>query len=208
MRRVFLAVGAVSAVTPVQKVITMIEEMAAKGKTEKHDESVAFSAFSQWCKDVSAEKKNNISNASAAIEQNSAKIAKAEADAAALGRSITDLEAQIGTFNTEHDDAKALRAKENKDFRATQTDYEESIDALGRAKGILKSQSHDRKQAETALIQVSSLSTLSSSQKEQIAALLQKSKQDPDFLSRSAPEANAYEFQSGGIVGMFETLES
>jgi len=210
MRRLvgFLSVGAVSAVTPVQKVIQMLTDMAAQGKKEKHEESVAFSAFNQWCGDVSAEKKNNIEQASAAIEQNTAKIAKAEADAAALGRSIAALEAQIGQFNQEHSDAKAIRDKEHSDFLAQQTDYEESIDALGRAKQILKQQNFDRKQAEAALIQVSNLAQISSKHKKQILSLLQISKDDPDFLSRSAPEANAYEFQSGGVIAMFETLES
>lgn len=31
---------------------------------------------------------------------------------------------------------------------------------------------------------------------------------DDDFLSRSAPDANAYEFQSGGIVDLLKKLET
>jgi len=40
-------VGSVAAVTPVQKVIQMLEEMAAKGKEEIQKEKIAFSKFNQ-----------------------------------------------------------------------------------------------------------------------------------------------------------------
>jgi hypothetical protein len=82
--RVVFALGAVAAsaasvkVTPVQKVIQMMEDMVAAGKKEKHAEAVRFSAFEQWCGDVSAEKKHSIEEASMAIEQSEATIAKAE----------------------------------------------------------------------------------------------------------------------------------
>ena len=43
-------------VTPIQKVIEMMQEMVAKGKQEKHDEMVAFSTFSEFCKGTMDEK--------------------------------------------------------------------------------------------------------------------------------------------------------
>jgi len=36
-------------VTPIQKVLTLMEEMKAKAISAKNDEEVKFSAFSTWC---------------------------------------------------------------------------------------------------------------------------------------------------------------
>jgi hypothetical protein len=42
-------VEARSEVTPVQKVLQLMEGMLAKGKQEKHDEQVQFAAYKQFC---------------------------------------------------------------------------------------------------------------------------------------------------------------
>jgi len=39
-------------VTPIQKVLEMLGEMAAKGKKEKNTEEVEFSAYKTWCEDI------------------------------------------------------------------------------------------------------------------------------------------------------------
>jgi len=198
------AIGAASAaqVTPVQKVIEMLSDMAAKGKKEKHEESVAFAAFSQWCDDTSAEKNNLIEAGKVSMMELDAVIAKSKADAEALSNSIAGLDATIADLNTQLSDAKALRAKENKDFMAQKGDYEESIDALGRAMSVLKQQNFDRKQAEAALLQVTMMST---AEKAKVVSLLSA---DPDQAVSGRETANAYEFQSGGVIDMLETLET
>merc|ERR1719333_1818958 len=87
-------------------------------------------------------------------------------------------------------------------------DYSESVDALQRAIAVLKKQAHDRKQA-SALVQVSDLKNMAlipDNAKKAIDAFLQQSGEDPEGLAVSAPEANAYEFQSSGVVEMLEKL--
>jgi hypothetical protein len=199
------AVGVASAatVTPVQKVIEMLQDMAAKGKKEKHEESVAFSAFSQWCADTSAEKENLIEAAKVSMGELEAVIAKSEADAEAAANSIAALSATIADLNAQLQAARDLRAKERKDFIVQKTDYEESIDALGRAMAVLKQQNFDRKQASAALLQVT---MMSAAEKSKVMALLD-SKADPDQGVSGRETANAYEFQSGGVIDMLETLE-
>jgi len=39
-------------VTPIQKVLTLMEEMKAKGIAAKNDEETKFSAFNQWCQNT------------------------------------------------------------------------------------------------------------------------------------------------------------
>ena len=63
-------------VTPVQKVIQLLEGMLAKGKSEKHDEQVQFAAYKQFCDDTTVEKKRAIEEATEKID-----IEKADYDA-------------------------------------------------------------------------------------------------------------------------------
>jgi len=49
----------VESVTPVQKVIQLMEGMSAKGKKEKHKEQVQFAAYKQFCDDTAVEKKKS-----------------------------------------------------------------------------------------------------------------------------------------------------
>jgi len=80
----------------------------------------------------------------------------------------------------------------------------------------LKKQNVDRPQAELvqSLVQVSRLSLVPVSTKKALAAFVQQPVADSipdampaDNLAVSAPEANAYEFQSGGVVDMLVKLE-
>merc|ERR1719262_217057 len=56
-------------VTPVQKVIELMEGMLEKGKKEKHEEQVQFAAFKQFCEDTTADKARAIKEANEMIEQ-------------------------------------------------------------------------------------------------------------------------------------------
>jgi len=202
------SVAAGSKVTPVQKVIQLLNGMLEKGKTEKHDEQVTFAAYKQFCDDTSVEKQRRIKEANMQIEKLTADIQKYEADAARLGREIAVHDADIATYEGDKKAATTVRDIENTDYIATHKDYSESIDALGRAIGVLKKQNYDRKQAAEALLQVQAL--IPKENRGVITAFLA---QDPevfaqdDFGDRSAPDANAYEFQSGGVIEMLEKLE-
>merc|ERR1719364_523414 len=101
--------------------------------------------------------------------------------------------------------ATKVREIEKADYDAAHKDYSESVDALERAIAVLKKQAHDRKQA--SLAQVSALKDLDLIPKEAKRAIDAFLAQDPDEgLAVSAPEANAYEFQSHGIIEMLEKL--
>merc|ERR1711977_292953 len=91
------------------------------------------------------------------------------------------------------------------DYVATHKDYTESIDALDEGIATLKKQAHDVKQAAASLMQISASNIIPAESKRIIDAFLS---QDPDDenLAVAAPEANAYEFQSQGIVDMLTKL--
>merc|ERR1712066_396995 len=185
-------------VTPVQKIIQLMEGMLEKGKKEKHDEQVQFAAYKQFCDDTSVEKKRAIAEANEMIEVLKADIQKYTADAALLTKEIAELDEDIAIWTGDIKAATKVREIEKADYDAMHKDYSESVDALQRAIAVLKKQAYDRKQA--SLVQVAALKKLDLIPAEAKKAidlfLMRDGVQEPEGLAVSAPEANAYEFQS------------
>jgi len=196
-------------VTPVQKVIQLMNGMLEKGKKEKHAEQVQFAAYKQFCDDTSVEKTRAIKEANERIDVLKADIQKNTAKAAKLTKEIAELDEDISIWTGDIKAATKVREIEKADYDALHKDYSESVDALERAIAVLKKQSHDRKQA--SLLQVSSLMNLQlipAEAKKAIDAFIQQDQEEwaPEGLAVSAPEANAYEFQSNGVIEMLEKL--
>merc|ERR1719262_1655009 len=139
-------------VTPIQKVLQLMDDMLVKAQREKKDEAVRFSAFNQWCTDQTRIKNNAIEKANAEIEELKAQIQKAESEIEQLANQIAELEEDIGRWTKDIQAATEVREKEKIDFRATAQDYGESLDALDRAINVLREQNYDRPQA-AALVQ-------------------------------------------------------
>merc|ERR1719345_652359 len=200
-----LAATHASAVTPVQKVIQLLNGMVEKGKKEKHEEQVQFNTYKQFCDDTTVEKQRSIKEANEMIDILQADIQKYEADAAQLAKEISKHDEDISTWEGDFKAASKVREIEHTDYVATHKDYTESIDALDEGVATLKKQSHDVKQAAASLMQISASSIIPAESKKVIDAFLA---QDPDDenLAVAAPEANAYEFQAQGIVDMLTKL--
>merc|ERR1719161_2316124 len=111
-------------------------------------------------------------------------------------------------YSKDLENQTSIRESEHADYQTEHADYSESIDALSRAIGILKKQSYDRKQGTAMLQKVSVLSRVPAQVKRIIESFLATDQEvlQPG-LSVSAPQANAYEFQSGGVVEMLEKLK-
>jgi len=199
-----VAVSDANEITPVQKVIEMMNGMMEKGKKEKHDEQVQFAAFKQFCDDTSAEKKTNIEDAAEQIEMLKADIQQYATDAEELGKKIQGLRSDVSTWEGDINAATKVREIEKADYDTTHADYSESLDALERAIAVLKKQDHDRTQA--ALTQVTQASRIPDKARATIEAFLAEDDEAPEGLAVSAPEANAYESRSGGIIAMLEKL--
>jgi len=195
----------VGSVTPVQKVIQLMEGMMAKGKEEKHKEQVQFAAYKQFCDDTAVEKKRAIAEADEKLEILKADIEKYTEDAAKLTKEIAGHDEDLAAWTGDKKAATKVRNMEKADYDEMHKDYSESIDALERAIAVLKKQAHTRKQASFAQIAaVAKLNLIPENAKQTINAFLQ---QDPDDgLAVSAPEAAGYEFQSQGVIDMLEKL--
>eukprot|EP00397_Hematodinium_sp_SG-2012_P017488 GEMP01017887.1.p1 GENE.GEMP01017887.1~~GEMP01017887.1.p1 ORF type:complete len:663 (-),score=234.80 GEMP01017887.1:584-2572(-) len=193
-----------STVTPVQKVVQLLNGMKEKGKQEKHDEQKQFATYKQFCEDTSAHKQQAIKDNNRRIDSLRAAIAKHDADAKRLTGEVNAHEADISVFEGDKKAAAQVRAIEHSDFTALDADYSESIDALERAITVLKKEHYDRKQAATLLQQLK----LSAESRRVIDAFLARDPEDDAHLAVEGPQANAYEFQSQGIVDLLAKLKN
>merc|ERR1719359_1198827 len=172
-------------VTPIQKVMTLMEEMKAKAIAAKNDEEVKFSAFSSWCTNTKKAKTDEIAAGNEKMDMLKAEIEKAKVLIAKLTDRILELEEDVGRWKKDQASATAVRNKEKADYTATVTDYSESIDAVQGALSVLKKQAFDRKQAAASLLQVHSLRMVPAASKKIITSFLQMH-QDPE-LGYDAP---------------------
>lgn len=177
----------------------MLNQMLTKAKAAIHDEAVEYAKFSSWCVSEQANLKKSIASAEESIEGLSADIGELTIQANVLGKEIAKLSASVQKDEAESEAQKKQRAADYDAFVAEQSDYAESITALERAIATLQKQNYDR----TALLQLSGSATLPQNAKNVIAAFVGMMNDDD---TQAPPEANAYEFKSGGIVTMLKKL--
>jgi chromosome segregation ATPase len=190
-------------VTPIQKVLQMMDEMVAKGEKEKHEEQVTFASFATFCKNTIDEKEKSITEAKAEIEQLNADILKAQADQEKLTDEIAVLTENIDAWEKDKANLTEIREEQKEDLEELHRDLVDSIEATARAVETLKAQLPS---GFLFLQKVASLKRIPVKAKRTIMAFLSSNeKEDP--LSVTAPEAAVYEFQSGGVVEMIEKLE-
>jgi len=219
MQRLLLVVAASAAlasdVTPVQKVIQMLEDMKDKGKKEMEAEQVQFGKFDQFCEMTLADKGRSISDAADKIETLEADIQQAISETERLTNEIAAHASDIESTTTEKTEATELREKERGEFQTTLQDYTESIDAIGRALKALKEK--DKKTSFVQLTAAKSLKLMPSEAVDSIDAYLNANKPKPvekpslimegsESEKSEKPEPKTYEFQSGAAIQMLETL--
>merc|ERR1719375_2945875 len=200
-----------SSVTPIQKVIQMLTDMQAKGKSEMEDEASRFAEYKTFCKDTAWDKTTSIKTATAAIEQLSADIDKGASDAAEAAKAISTLDADITAWKKDITVQTRERGEAKAVFDTVHADYTESIDAVARALTTLKA---GPGLSAASLLQVKSLMSLSrvpAQAKNKILAFLQNAPtnallQDAEMLEQPQAKAVNYESSSGSIIEMVESL--
>jgi len=203
-----------AAVTPVQKVIQLMEGMVAKGKKEKQQEQVQFAAFKTFCDTTNSQKQTAIKEANEQMEVLKADIEKAESDAATLTEEIAQHDEDIATWNGDLKASTKVREIENEGYLAAHKDYTESIQAIEDGIAELKGQAHDVAQGEalvqkgSALKRVSGMYVIPAETKSALDAFLSRDSEADENLAVGAPEANAFEFRSQGLVDMLEKLQA
>jgi chromosome segregation ATPase len=183
-------------VTPVQKVLQLMDDMLAKAETEKKDEEVAFTTFKTWCDNTAKNKQAAVEKAEELMEQLEADIAAADSDVVTLTDEIASLDADTDAEEKKGKEAREVRATEKADYHKTHADYTESLEQLRKAEKVLGATQVEVPQA-MMLLQTMKKNTLMPTHA--VSKLT-------SFLSE-APAVAGYESQSGDLVELFVDLE-
>jgi peptidoglycan hydrolase CwlO-like protein len=199
-------------VSPVEKVITMLEDLQIQVINEGKAESKTYDKFACFCKDMTADKSAQITAGQDQVSDLEAKIGGLNSDRASLDSEVDELNTKILTLSKEIADAKASRKAEHAHYLAV---HEEISTALTNAMGAVKEikarmnavggafiSTNDGKrlvaQVKRAALTADSLGLLSKNdQPSQVLSAL---------LQTSAAEPEEYTFQGGEILSMVEDL--
>mmetsp|Transcript_124715 Transcript_124715/g.233208 ORF Transcript_124715/g.233208 Transcript_124715/m.233208 type:complete len:683 (+) Transcript_124715:76-2124(+) len=191
-------------VTPIQKVIDMLQEMNSKGAAAMQLEKKIFKEYSTWAAGQKKEYEEEIATAKDMIEELTAFVEKANNDISNYGAKIKSIDSQTSETESTQAKSKSEREDQHAKFLADQTDYTESLYALDQAIQTLKAQSYDRAQA---LLQLQDMARSKMSMR-RVLGMLQMAQEEQSRAEQSgAPAVAAYEFQSSEIVDMLEDLK-
>jgi hypothetical protein len=210
------------AVSPIQKVVELLDECKAKVQKDLDAETKAMEEYTAFCDDELKDKgyaietaASSIADLDATVESSTALIAELEDEIATLGTTIAAKSGELAT-------ATKVRKAGNEDFAAAEKELLKSIDELGRAATVLKrgmsfvQTAQGKKKMEqvvSALKNIIDAEWVDVSSKRKLKSFLQASAQakedEDDDLSFSQPQAKmvAYESSSGGIVKTIEEMQ-
>lgn len=124
----------------IAKVIEMLGEEKDKIKADLAAEEKTMSEYMQWCDDTQTELSYGIKSANSKLEELTAVITDSTAQIAALDEEITELGSEIAGFNSETDEAIAIRTKEHEVFLKVEEEQVAAVEQLEEMGVALKKQ--------------------------------------------------------------------
>ena len=134
-----LSVGAVG-VSPVQKVIELLDDLEGKVANDLANEEAAMEEYSKFCDRESSDRNYAIETATKAIERLTASVTDASAQLEADEAEIAKLSSDIAHKEKELSKAMKLREAEHATFEHTEENLENADDELHRAENLIKQQ--------------------------------------------------------------------
>mmetsp|Transcript_30899 Transcript_30899/g.88905 ORF Transcript_30899/g.88905 Transcript_30899/m.88905 type:complete len:704 (-) Transcript_30899:112-2223(-) len=202
----WLAVSA-SAVTPVEKVISLLEDLKTEVETEGKTEATTYDKFACFCKDNTESKSTAITDGQDKIDSLSASIAEDTATKEGKITELSERKKKHEELAKELDETVTRCQKEAAEFEAELADLtkainsmEKAIKALTGAKpaAFLQSQRDVLKEASDSIELAKAL-----------GFSLGSSKSAQAFLQQGVdPNDPAYKFKSSGIIELLEKLNT
>merc|ERR1719223_2682556 len=127
-----------SKVSPVQKVIQLIEDMKGKVKRDQEAASKAYQGSAQNCEDVSVKKGYAIKDAKSDIESLTATVEDEDAKISQYTSTIEDVSSEISASEGELSKAISVRDAEVTDFKQVEGELVTTVDQLSGAHANLK----------------------------------------------------------------------
>jgi len=196
-------------VSPVQKVIELLDDLAGKVKGDLAKEEYLMDEYTKWCDAEANEKEDAIATAARTINELDATIEESSGSISALTGEIEELAGKISASEADLANATGIRTSEKSAFEATEKELVETQDSLERALVMLKRsmgfmQTKGNKKALEALAAtlqtVVESSLISSDDKAKVQKLLQTDDSDEDLTLQPQATTVAYESHGGGIL--------
>merc|ERR1719158_1087795 len=140
-------------VTPMDKVIKLLNDLSAKVTAEGAKEAAQYDKFACFCKEQADEKLYSIEKSDAKIKDLKAEIKELDTAIAELNSEISDLSKQISKLESEIETKTKKREKEHAEYEVKATDLNEAIAACGAAIDALKDSKAEMQGAKLSLVQ-------------------------------------------------------
>jgi len=205
---------------PLGKVIELMDSLTAKLIKDGEAEDKAFHSYTQWCDDTTKNQQFQIKTLTTKKGELEATIEKADSDIESANGKIEDFAGKIAKAETELKDATLIREKEASEFKESEGELMETVDAVTRAIGIIEKEMAKNPavfmQVDTSSVQslVSALSSivdaaaLTGADKKTLLAFAQAQSDSDDEDEKGAPDPAAYKSHSTGILDTLEELKA
>merc|ERR1719484_377049 len=209
----FAAVSATK-VSPVAKVIELLDELTGKVKADLAAEETMMEEYSTWCDKESNEKEDAITSHKRTIGDLESEIADATARISELGTEVEELAGKISGAETDLAEATKLREEEKATFAASETELVDTVDSLERALVVLKRgqtsflQARDQEVMQKLTMSLSKIieaNWVNKKDKAAIQSLLQSTSAEGDEDLSLQPQAKTSGYQSQGS-GILDTI--
>jgi chromosome segregation ATPase len=203
-------------VSPVQKVIELLDDLAGKVKGDLAKEEYLMDEYTKWCDAEANEKEDAIATAARTINELDATIEESSGSISALTGEIEELAGKISASEADLANATGIRTSEKSAFEATEKELVETQDSLERAlvmikrnMGFMQTKGHKKNMDDlvTSLRTIVDASWISSDEKAKVQQLLQTEDSDEDLTLTAQPQATTYENHGGGILDTLEELK-
>merc|ERR1719420_46146 len=148
-----LAASPATAVTPMEKVITLLKDLSAKVTAEGKKEAAQYDKYACFCKEQADEKLYSIEKSEAKIADLKAEIKKLDSEIAELNSDISNLSKKISKLENEIEKKTKKREKEHAEYEVKAQDMNEAIAACGAAIKALKDSKAEMQGAKLNLVQ-------------------------------------------------------
>jgi|EP00427_Karlodinium_veneficum_P020960 septal ring factor EnvC (AmiA/AmiB activator) len=199
-------------VTPVEKVISLLENLKTEIETEGKEEAATYEKFACFCKDTTSTKVTSITDGQDTIDKLSASIAENTALKATDETKLGELKTEKESLSNELEETTSRCSKEKAEYEANAADLNKAISSL---KAAIKAMSDKRKALEA--VSAASLLDISSSIRETLNLAeamgfvpTPKQKTISGFLQQTTavdPSDPEYKYHSQDIVDLLESLE-
>merc|ERR1719181_2103446 len=192
-------------VTPVEKVVTLLEDLQKQVQDEGAAEAETYDKFACFCKDKTNAKVDSINEKETSIETLTADLKALNAEVAELKSDIATLTDEIAKNEAELKEMTEIREKEHAIYEVEYADASAAVDALSSAiahiSGSKDAKLLEVKAAITKSLALADALNLKPKNSQKLAALLQQ----PEGMGGEVPEKD-YSFHSDGIISTLEDL--